>query len=1587
MNIKERLSKFTSLLLCAALFSQAQVPLFAQSDNNKYRVPAQDLNILEHHLEQVYTSSGNPYQQALNQEVRQTISGLKNDDNAKQIEQARKQNTARGIMLPAYINIAKTKQLQALHKDLQEFIAYYFAEREIMPFDKFKGEYEEYIVQTANTLYREGKTKGYEIFDDPAAQLAQDLKNNYPPEEEYENYKKEAQKEIAWRKANTGKVEEGGYKVIRAYIQAIGPMNLNAQLTAFLLNAELNGKKLITKEERKQIFDYNVSHIERQNLSSTKENINQTVISIILERIIIGGYVSNEDNARYAKALQNLLYRSENAIGFPYILNAVFAGLVSTNNFSVADAIMAKYNAKENKSGPWYQWIQATAYSDLYRDKHGHYLGNISRQAQYTTQHAFKNAFEDIALMLSKDGSPQALQLLRKYSQDTTVNNSIKPFMAGAIISAEGFSDKDKRLNYAVQLANLSLADITATQEYDLDRTLLRLMPDIKTALTDWAIITPERFSQNKNAKHNFNIIERGALATDIALAIWGTIGLSKITIKAIGLSEATYTAIKAGKTTSKLTYIRTNYAKMDTYIKTKRSMLRLKNRISAKFGSTVDIRTMRKLQRDLDIKNIATLEAKAQKSRQAVVQTSSPSARQVARAELDLAKANAYKGQVDYNLKYRLYGESYNTKVPYLDKVRSYNTAQPVLQFTAGELALNESYNSFNNSLSALNNAQKAYKDLNFFNKNFINPIKNWWNKSYLPAINDLPISAMETGKGTTIAKTFGLNTTYTPPAPSDLKFFTPSSNTNWAYKTYDWFNKHNMPWLATGLKFINNKATILGTGLLLNYNIATVAPSSLAAMERIVPATELVMTAPKNITSALTPMKTVSSIKTAPINLNPVSVIDPKIFKTYKTIPLPGGNILNGNLLNFTFVKASDAASAVYGTLRNALEQSKPFALITGHSGGFINQGINFYNPKLARNLVLPMIFSAGRASAARETDITIKERQIPAIEETTPRNYLADFTNEVNTTVSDYFTNLSIQSNALENIRNIENTNLTNDGIKEITNTAYYMRQYQLLDVARYITIPSFTYLSNLLNGDYAMGKNKLTEIIALASKQARSKKDNAKLEENIQNYTNALNLFDAYIQIIKGSALAQPQKPFFAIINPVAPNKFQLGQAPSVQAMDVKEFALAIAANFFNSTNIRKVFTNFIHNASEEKVFSLLPALMKANMDLNNFTDNHPGYNSKEIKGCFIGTAGAQWEDLTVNLTPDRIGISAETQFKDISLVIAQWMHKKNIPFAYKGMIQPQEVFDNLIPWAEDMIGIKPGEGHTYLDDGEIHVYNKDYTKRIRYGKHESKPGKPHIHIETIVNDAWTGIDNKAYYFESLVPAYSDLIIQSLDNLKNYFLAQPYVNIIMPNDGGSTKKVLYILGGPNASGKSSLYNQFFANSGLPFVNQDIIAEQRNIPLRDAGYETLKMIEEMFQQEKSFIYESTLSGRNVISMINTAHEKGYRVIIVYTFVKDPQTSIKLAQQRVQEGGHSVPFEQLTDRYYKSRNNFWDIYKDMADDWIMYLNQDHTMIPLAAKTQNINQMQILENDIFTSTLLKPQDLSVPKTPVISSK
>lgn len=157
--------------------------------------------------------------------------------------------------------------------------------------------------------------------------------------------------------------------------------------------------------------------------------------------------------------------------------------------------------------------------------------------------------------------------------------------------------------------------------------------------------------------------------------------------------------------------------------------------------------------------------------------------------------------------------------------------------------------------------------------------------------------------------------------------------------------------------------------------------------------------------------------------------------------------------------------------------------------------------------------------------------------------------------------------------------------------------------------------------------------------------------------------------------------------------------------------------------------------------------------------------------------------------------------------------------------------------------------------------------------------------------------------------------------------------------------NSEKILCIIAGANGSGKSTLASVFLKEKKMEFLNADDIAKElcpeaiNNVPI-SAGKLYFKRLNGYFKDNKSFAVESTLSGNNIVRIIETAKKKNYKIILVYSFLQNCTVCIERVKKRVANGGHNVPDEDIVRRYYKSVIKFWSEYRFLVDEWTMFYN-----------------------------------------------
>jgi len=130
------------------------------------------------------------------------------------------------------------------------------------------------------------------------------------------------------------------------------------------------------------------------------------------------------------------------------------------------------------------------------------------------------------------------------------------------------------------------------------------------------------------------------------------------------------------------------------------------------------------------------------------------------------------------------------------------------------------------------------------------------------------------------------------------------------------------------------------------------------------------------------------------------------------------------------------------------------------------------------------------------------------------------------------------------------------------------------------------------------------------------------------------------------------------------------------------------------------------------------------------------------------------------------------------------------------------------------------------------------------------------------------------------------------------------------------------VLHLLAGPNGSGKSTLWALVLEPElHLQFVNADEIAEQRwpDDP-EDHSYEAAQLAavrrDELITARASFATETVFSHESKVELVRAALEAGY-LVTLHVVVVPADTAVDRVDNRVENGGHSVPEVKVRERY----------------------------------------------------------------------
>lgn len=176
-------------------------------------------------------------------------------------------------------------------------------------------------------------------------------------------------------------------------------------------------------------------------------------------------------------------------------------------------------------------------------------------------------------------------------------------------------------------------------------------------------------------------------------------------------------------------------------------------------------------------------------------------------------------------------------------------------------------------------------------------------------------------------------------------------------------------------------------------------------------------------------------------------------------------------------------------------------------------------------------------------------------------------------------------------------------------------------------------------------------------------------------------------------------------------------------------------------------------------------------------------------------------------------------------------------------------------------------------------------------------------------------------------------------------------------------------LFIIAGCNGAGKTTASFTILPEilGCKEFVNADEIAKglspfQPETVAFEAGRIMLNRLDELIEDGNDFAFETTLATKSYTGRIKKAKEKGYKIILLFFWLKNDKLAQKRVAKRVSMGGHNIPKDVIERRYTRGIDNLFNIYFDICDE-LMIVDNSYSLSEVIAEKRNSQTFRILND------------------------
>ena len=111
------------------------------------------------------------------------------------------------------------------------------------------------------------------------------------------------------------------------------------------------------------------------------------------------------------------------------------------------------------------------------------------------------------------------------------------------------------------------------------------------------------------------------------------------------------------------------------------------------------------------------------------------------------------------------------------------------------------------------------------------------------------------------------------------------------------------------------------------------------------------------------------------------------------------------------------------------------------------------------------------------------------------------------------------------------------------------------------------------------------------------------------------------------------------------------------------------------------------------------------------------------------------------------------------------------------------------------------------------------------------------------------------------------------------------------------------------------------------------------------------------------KSFSFETVMSAPDKVKLLEKSQQIGYRNYVYFVATDNPEINISRVKYRVKTGGHDVPKDKITTRYFRSLDLLWEAVKFTNRAYIF--DNSGSELQLLAEITDAEQLEIKTDSV----------------------